>query len=215
LLTYPGAIFVDTFNRSLVGSESRDEDVAAYLNGVAEIQQKFACLTVLVHHCGIDESRMRGHTSLGAAADVQLAVKRLASGERQVSMKIERSKDGPEGIEILSKLKSYPLGFDPEGDEIATLIVEPLDDALAPPPVPKLTKNQQTMLSLLERAGPLGLSTDMWNDRAKQVGLGTRRPGDLWDYRDQLRRKRLVFPMAGEQERWVASKYVQNKMFDE
>ena len=78
----PGIVFIDTLNRSLAGSESKDEDMAAYLAAAAKIEQRFNCLVILVHHCGIDGTRPRGHSSLTAAVDVQLAVERL--GDRQM-----------------------------------------------------------------------------------------------------------------------------------
>jgi hypothetical protein len=34
----PGAVFIDTLNRSLVGSESKDEDMAAYIAAAGKIE---------------------------------------------------------------------------------------------------------------------------------------------------------------------------------
>jgi hypothetical protein len=121
----PGAIFIDTLNRSLVGSESKDEDMAAYLAAAGKVEQKFGCLVVIVHHCGIDATRPRGHTSLSGAVEVQLAVKRGASGE--IVATVELAKDGPEGAEIFSRLETVEVGTDADGDKIASLVVLPAD----------------------------------------------------------------------------------------
>jgi hypothetical protein len=90
-----GLVVIDTLNRSLVGSESRDEDMAAYLGAVKAIEDAFGCFVLLVHHCGHDESRPRGHTSLTAAVDVQLAAEKLSDGAMVV--RVERAKDAVGG----------------------------------------------------------------------------------------------------------------------
>ena len=70
----PVAICLDTLNRSLKGSESSDEDMAAYIRATDSIRDAFDCLVLIVHHCGHDGSRPRGHSSLMGALDVQIAV---------------------------------------------------------------------------------------------------------------------------------------------
>jgi RecA-family ATPase len=75
----PALVVVDTLNRSLAGSESKDEDMAAYIRAADAIREAFECSVVIVHHCGIDGTRPRGHTSLTGAADAQHAVSRDAS----------------------------------------------------------------------------------------------------------------------------------------
>jgi AAA domain/CHC2 zinc finger len=100
----PGVVFLDTLNRSLAGSESKDEDMAAYLAAAGKIEEKFGCLVVIVHHCGIDATRPRGHTSLSGAVEVQIAVKRGAAGE--VIATVELAKDMEEGAEIFSTPRS-------------------------------------------------------------------------------------------------------------
>jgi RecA-family ATPase len=70
------AVGLDTLNRSFNGSESSDEDMTAYVNAADAIREAFNCFVGIVHHCGIDGSRPRGHTSLTGAIDVQIAVAR-------------------------------------------------------------------------------------------------------------------------------------------
>jgi hypothetical protein len=123
--TKPGAIVIDTLNRSLVGSESKDEDMARYLAAAGKIEEKFGCLVAIVHHCGIDATRPRGHTSLSGAVEVQLAVKRGA--EREVIATVELAKDFPEGAEIFSRLEQVDVGTDPDGDKITSIVVVAAD----------------------------------------------------------------------------------------
>ena len=77
--TKPVSVTLDTLNRSLAGSESSDEDMTAYLNAADAIREAFGCVVIIVHHCGVDGTRPRGHTSVTGTADVQLAVKRDAA----------------------------------------------------------------------------------------------------------------------------------------
>ena len=57
---------------------------------------------------------------------------------------------------------------------------------------PKLTKNQQTMFSLLHGAGQAGLTTEQWYEQARAVDIGTKRKADLYDIRAALKSKGLV-----------------------
>ena len=121
----PGAVVIDTLNRSLVGSESSDEDMAKYLEAAGKIEQRFACLVAIVHHCGYDELHPRGHTSLPASVDVQIAVTR--GGDLEVIARTELAKDDAAGAEIYSRLHPVDIGVDADGDPIGSLVVLPGD----------------------------------------------------------------------------------------
>jgi RecA-family ATPase len=91
----PNLIALDTLNRSLRGSENKDEDMGAYIAAADLLRQRFKCAVIIVHHCGIEAGRPRGHTSLAGAGDAQLAVKRM--GKTPVStLTVEFMKDGEE-----------------------------------------------------------------------------------------------------------------------
>jgi hypothetical protein len=117
----PVAVVIDTLNRSLAGSESSDEDMAAYIKAADAVREAFGCAVIIVHHCGVDGTRPRGHTSLTGAAEAQLSVKRDASAN--VVVKVEYMKDGVEGAEIVSQLEVVPLGTDDDGDPIESCVV--------------------------------------------------------------------------------------------
>jgi hypothetical protein len=143
----PGAVFIDTLNRSLVGSESKDEDMAAYLAGAGQIEQRFGCLVPIVHHCGIDATRPRGHTSLSGAVEVQLAVKRGSEGE--VIATVELAKDFPEGAEIFSRLERVEVGTDPDGDKITSMVVVEAEPSATKPTTRKLSVRQRLAVDAL------------------------------------------------------------------
>src|SRR5262249_51452570 len=104
----PAAVVIDTLNRSIAGSESDDRDMAAYIQAADVIRDAFKCALIIVHHCGHEGSRPRGHSSLLGAADALLSVKRDAADNIVVS--VEFMKDGPSSDEIVCRLKSITVG---------------------------------------------------------------------------------------------------------
>ena len=121
----PVVVVLDTLNRSLVGSESNDQDMANYVKAADVIRETFGCAVIIVHHCGVAGDRPRGHTSLTGAADAQLAVKRDANNN--VVVTIEHMKDGAEGAVIGSRLERVELGDDDDGDPITSCVVVPAE----------------------------------------------------------------------------------------
>jgi hypothetical protein len=124
----PAVVVIDTLNRSLVGSESSDEDMAAYVRAADAIQAAFGCAVIIVHHCGIEGTRPRGHSSLTGAADAQLAVRRDALDN--INVEVEWMKDGPEGDVVSSRLKVVNVGKDVDGDELTSCVIEPVENAV-------------------------------------------------------------------------------------
>jgi hypothetical protein len=118
----PAVVVLDTLNRSLVGSESKDADMANYIAAASAIREAFSCLVIIVHHCGWDETRPRGHSSLPGAVEGQLAVVR--DGDR-ITVLVEFLRDGPEGAEIHSLTKIIDVGTDANGKRLTSLVVVP------------------------------------------------------------------------------------------
>jgi hypothetical protein len=147
----PAAIVIDTLNRSLAGSESDDKDMAAYVRASDAIRDAFNCLAVIIHHCGHNGDRPRGHSSLMGALDVQIAVRRDAA--QNVVAELELSKDGPTGDTIVSRLEPVSIGVDADGDAITSCIIEPIEDVSASPKrQANLSKGAQIALRALQDA---------------------------------------------------------------
>jgi hypothetical protein len=207
----PSCVVIDTLNRSLVGSESSDEDMAAYLKAAAAIEEAFACLVVIIHHCGIDDKRPRGHTSQTGAADVQISVKKDAQGI--VAATVEFAKDMAEGATFVSRLKVVELGTDADGDPVTSCVVEPVETAQdkpaqdksaksKPKPLPKTA--QIALRALSEAIDEVGavppasnhipqktktVTDDQWREYAYRVGIST----------GEDRAKQQAFKRASEQ----------------
>ena len=92
----PVVVVLDTLNKSLVGSENKDVDMGAYVRAAEAVRDKFGCVVVIVHHCGYDDTRPRGHSSLPGAVDAQLAV---ARNEEVVTVTVEMMRDGSEDLQ--------------------------------------------------------------------------------------------------------------------
>jgi AAA domain len=120
------AVVLDTLNKSLIGSESKDADMSAYIRAAEAIREKFSCVVIIVHHCGHDETRPRGHSSLPAAVDAQLAVTR-DRGSMQIQVEVEMMRDGPEGTIVQSVLVPVEVGKDINGKPLTSLVVQPID----------------------------------------------------------------------------------------
>ena len=72
-------------------------------------------------------------------------------------------KDGPEGDVIGSRPKRVELGGDEDGDPITSCVIVPIEiSETRPIEGPRLTKNQQTMFSILHDAGCL--TKEQWNE---------------------------------------------------
>jgi hypothetical protein len=182
----PVAVVLDTLNRSLGGSESDDKDMGAYIRAGDAVREAFGCAVIIVHHCGVEGTRPRGHTSLTGAVDAQLAVKRDSAGN--VVVTVEWMKDGPEGETIVSRLEPVEVGIDRDGDPITSCIITPVDGAAARPSINrKLSPRQQLALEILANcaadrgtpppesfglpAGLLAIEVNEWRDELYSRGV--------------------------------------------
>ncbi len=146
----PVAVVLDTLNRSIQGSESSDEDMGAYIKAADVVREAFGCVVIVVHHCGVDATRPRGHTSLTGAVDAQIAVKRDAAGT--ITCTLEWMKDGPEGDAIFSQLESVEVGSDEEGDPITSCVVVPAEEVSTATGQRKVSGKPKIALDLLREA---------------------------------------------------------------
>ena len=116
-----GVIVIDTLAQSAPGS---DENSSAHMGTIianAQLLQRMTNgLVVLIHHTGKDASRgARGHSSLYAALDAALEVKRTQGGLEWLSAKV---KDGASGNATSFRLERVVLGQDEDGDEISSCV---------------------------------------------------------------------------------------------
>jgi hypothetical protein len=125
----PSIIVIDTLNRSITGSESSDEDMGAYLAAADTLVAAFDCCVVIVHHCGHNGERPRGHSSLIGGVDAQIAVRR--NGANHVVAELELAKDMEAGAVFVSRLVPVELDCDENGDPVTSCVIEAIMDAPA------------------------------------------------------------------------------------
>lgn len=140
-----GIVIIDTLNRAAPGrDENSSKDMGEIIAGMKKLQELVGGLVVVVHHTGKDASKgLRGHSSLHAALDGAIEVKRTAEGRSWSAAKV---KDGSDDREEFFKLTQVILGRD-EDDFITSCVAEPTE-AVRGPRVPS-GKNQKLAWSVI------------------------------------------------------------------
>lgn len=195
------AIVVDTLNRSLVGSENEPKDMSDYVRATDELRRAFKCAVILIHHCGVNGERPRGHSSLTGAADAQLAVKMHDDGT--VTVTAEHMKDGPFGEVIACRLDVIELGEDEDGDMMTSCVIVEADAPKKTKPTKELSDDAKLAYGDLIEAvlehgqevptGPhvpdhvKGVTIDQWRE------LVYRRSGDDEDDPKEKDRRKKAF----------------------
>jgi len=142
-----GLVVLDTMARSFEGDENNSEDMKFYIKCAEDIVQELQCAVLIIHHCGIDGTRPRGHSALTGACDAQIKIERasnLGAPVIQIKAKVEFMKDGPEDVEEYSVLQPCVI------DEIEVCFVED-----SPKPVKSdlrsLSGNTSKALTILQK----------------------------------------------------------------
>ncbi|MCR9151466.1 MAG: helicase RepA family protein [Rhodobacteraceae bacterium] len=185
-------IVIDTLARSFgAGDENASNDMGAFIANIAALKDHFGGHVMIVHHEGKDSSRgARGHSSLRAAVDTEIALK--ADGLIK-SATLEKQRDGATGLEVAYTLDVIPLGYDEDGDVIDSCVVQPTDVKLArrkTRPTGRTEVALQALHEALRRHGrivPSGdnyptnrriVSIDQWRHEAQRMGIGDGVDGD-------------------------------------
>ena len=142
-------IFIDTLNRASGNAdENSSKDMGAILRGVQCLQRSTNGLVVLIHHSGKNKSAgPRGHSSLYAALDSCMLVKRLSSSHSWQMVKV---KDDQVGKVHLFHLD--PLTFNLNDEEITScVVVQTLASVIRSTPPSKLGSNQSAVLEAIKK----------------------------------------------------------------
>ena len=156
-------IFIDTMNRATAGmNENSPDDMGRIVEGAAALQRETGGLIVIVAHPGKDaEKQLRGHSSLYAALDTVILVDR--QGDRR-SWKLEKSRDGEDGIDQRFTLETVVIGTDEDGDPITSCVIRP-DNAPRERP---LSPNQNLGMAAWDEAAN---SAGRLNEAGEFVGV--------------------------------------------
>jgi hypothetical protein len=94
-----------------------------YIRAADAIRGVFECRI-----CGHNGDRPRGHSSLIGALDVQIAVN--CDAAENIIAELELSKDGPIGLQFVSRLVPVQIGVDQDGDTVTSCVVEKIKGAV-------------------------------------------------------------------------------------
>jgi hypothetical protein len=116
-------IVVDTLARVMGGEdENLAPAIAKLIRSLDYIRRATGAHVMLVHHSGKDGSRgARGHSSLRAAIDTEIALTRGDQGP--IAMEVTKQRDGPTGDKFHFTLLRAVLGKDQDGDDVTTCTV--------------------------------------------------------------------------------------------
>jgi AAA domain len=129
------AIVLDTLARCMgEADENSARDMGRFITRCGQLERRYNCLIIIVHHVGKDPSRgARGSNSINGAADVTMIVEKNDAFSK---VRIDEMKDGREGQEWRFRLVPYDLGATseeggstcPATSENSTCVVEILSE---------------------------------------------------------------------------------------
>lgn len=120
-----GMVIIDTLNRaSPTADENSSKDMGVIIKAATAIQQATNGIVLLVTHAGKDTTKgVRGHSSLFAALDTCIEVERKKDSR---ALKLDKVKEGIDGISHDFQLKTVVIGYELDGSEITSCVVEPV-----------------------------------------------------------------------------------------
>lgn len=199
-------IVIDTMSAVTPGSnENSGEDVGAFLKHLKELHRETGAVCVLLHHSGKDATKgARGWSGLRAAADAEIEVTR--NGDYR-SATVTKMKDGGDGENWPFKLQIVRLGFDPDGEEESSCVIEHTEER-APDAGNKQKPqgaNQIVLYKTLQTLAAGGNAVEwvvLRDAAAKELGTAddgkeTLRTDNLLRARDGLVARGLVFMHEG------------------
>ena len=122
-------VIIDTLNRAAPGAdENSGADMSRIIDGTKLIQAETGGLAILVHHAGKDSTKgARGHSSLPAALDAVIAVRRDGENRKWSTRQAAggKVKDGADDLEHDFTLQVHRLGEDEDGDSVTSCSIVP------------------------------------------------------------------------------------------
>lgn len=144
-----GVIVIDTLNQASPGSdENSSVDMSNNIAHLKLLQELTNGLVIIIHHTGKNTAQgLRGHSSLKAALDANIEV----TGGDKKSWRLEKSKDGKDGLCRGFSLKVVTLGYDSDGDEITSCVVEQDRNSVFAKPEPSGTAQKAALKAIKEK----------------------------------------------------------------
>lgn len=179
-------VIVDTLSRAMAGgNENSSEDMTGLIGNCDRIRDETGAHICIVHHSGKDEAKgARGHSSLRAATDTEIEIKRDAELPRSV-VRVVKQRDLEADSPFAFTLHSLKLGSNRRGKPVTSCVV--LEDREGTKAVrrPALTPKEQDAIECLSGLAlreqidpetgeigfvPVPVCSDAWRDALGQSG---------------------------------------------
>ena len=171
-----GLIVLDTLNKSMGGGDENDSvDMGKFLTAVGQIAEETGATVLVVHHAGKDAAKgARGHSSLKAAVDTELELKK--DGEQRL-LSISKSRDGEDGKVFAFELLKIKLHVDEDLEDVNSCVIQPAEKVNAKARL-KLSNATAAALRSLETCaksdfliGEPGVALSEWKSQAFKSGI--------------------------------------------
>lgn len=146
-------VIIDTLSRAMAGgNENSPDDMTALIGNCDRIRHEAGTHVCIVHHSGKDEARgARGHSSLRAATDTEIEIKRDPELTFS-SVRIAKQRDLEAGQPFGFTLQSIALGTNRRGRDVTSCVVlEAEQSAVLARDPDKLSPKETAALDSLER----------------------------------------------------------------
>jgi hypothetical protein len=160
--TKGAVVVIDTLNRaSPTADENSSKDMGTIIEGAKTIQTMLGGLCILVHHTGKDLGKgMRGHSSLFAALDASIEVKR---NDNHREWKVAKSKEGEDNICHSFSLETVEMGETEYQEPINSCVVISAEKSHADSKKP-LIPSLKFALECFHTAAQNNQTGDLYND---------------------------------------------------
>ncbi len=121
-------VIIDTLSRAMAGgNENSPEDMTALIGNCDRVRSITGAHVCIIHHSGKDEARgARGHSSLRAATDTEIEIKR--DPELTFStVRVAKQRDLEAGDPFAFTLQSIALGTNRRGKDVTSCVVMEAD----------------------------------------------------------------------------------------
>lgn len=179
-------VIVDTLSRAMAGgNENSSEDMTALIGNCDRIRDATGAHLCVVHHSGKDEAKgARGHSSLRAATDTEIEIKRDPEVTRSI-VKVVKQRDLEALDPLAFTLQSVMLGTNRRGKAVTSCVVLDAQETFITGRENRLTPKEQDAWGVLEELfeqaaydpetgvfydAPPPVSVAFWKDRLEQGG---------------------------------------------
>jgi hypothetical protein len=146
----PGLIIVDTLAQTLGAGDENGSGMSQFIANANALARHFKALVLVVHHVGLgDDQRLRGHSSLRGALDVQILCERI-KGALSTTLTLKKMKDEASDRAFVAHLSRIVIATDSEGDEVSTLVVDYIEEGESKSMIAKPKAVPQTQRMLMD-----------------------------------------------------------------